>query len=144
MFVTLISFRGTFKSFWDLTEVSAQSWYTVRTYHLVNPTFKISLLKITNVKYITWWQLKLLDTFQYTGYVSFKSQHVGYLHLQYVMTRRLPQFSAHLQYIFSSHMRRGLHIVPKPKPSSKLVTGVGLLVSRHACMHVCVCRIMYV
>ena len=29
------------QSFWDLTEVSAESWYTVRTYHLVNPTFKI-------------------------------------------------------------------------------------------------------
>ena len=40
-----MSFRGTFKSFWDLTEVSAQSWYKVRTYTLVNPTFKISLLQ---------------------------------------------------------------------------------------------------
>jgi len=44
MFVTWISFRGTFQSFWDLTEVSAQSWYKVRTYDLVHPTFKISLL----------------------------------------------------------------------------------------------------
>jgi len=43
MFVTWIIFRGTFKSFWDLTEVSAQSWYKMRTYHLVNPTF-ISLI----------------------------------------------------------------------------------------------------
>ena len=39
-----ISFRVTFKSFWDLTEVSEQSWYKVLTYELVNPTFKISLL----------------------------------------------------------------------------------------------------
>jgi len=44
MFVRLIKFRGTFQSFWDLTEVSAQSWYKVRTYHLVHSTFKISLL----------------------------------------------------------------------------------------------------
>ena len=44
MFVTWISFRGTFQSFWDLSEVSAQSWYKVRTYDLVNPTFKISLI----------------------------------------------------------------------------------------------------
>jgi hypothetical protein len=43
--MTLISFRGTFKSFWDLAEVSAQSWYKVRTYHLVKPTFNISLLQ---------------------------------------------------------------------------------------------------
>ena len=43
MFVTLISLCGTFKSFGDLTEVSAQSWYKVRTYNLVNPPFKISL-----------------------------------------------------------------------------------------------------
>jgi len=28
----------------DLSEVSAQSWYKVNTYHLVNTTFKISLL----------------------------------------------------------------------------------------------------
>ena len=49
MFVTLKSFRGTFKSFWDFTEVRAQSWYNVRTYHLVKPTFKISLLQITRV-----------------------------------------------------------------------------------------------
>jgi len=48
MFVTLMSFRGTFKSFWDLTEVSAQSWYKVCTYHLVNPTFKISLFLVSN------------------------------------------------------------------------------------------------
>jgi len=41
MFVTSISIRGTFKSFWDLTEVSKQSWYKVLTYKLVNPTFKI-------------------------------------------------------------------------------------------------------
>jgi len=46
MFVTSISIRGTFKSFWDLTEVSEQSWYKVLTYELVNPTFKISLLQI--------------------------------------------------------------------------------------------------
>jgi len=44
MFVTPISFRGTFKSFCDLTEVSEQSWYKVLTYELVHPTFKISLL----------------------------------------------------------------------------------------------------
>jgi len=44
MFVTSISSRGTFKSLWDLTEVSAQSRYKVRSYELVNPTFKISLL----------------------------------------------------------------------------------------------------
>ena len=44
MFVTSISFRGTLESFWDLTEVRAQSWYKVRSYELVNPTFKISLL----------------------------------------------------------------------------------------------------
>jgi len=43
MFVTLISFGGTFKSFWDLIEVSEQSWYKVFTYESVNPTFKISL-----------------------------------------------------------------------------------------------------
>jgi len=30
------------KSFWDLTEVSEQSWYKVLTYELVNPTFKKS------------------------------------------------------------------------------------------------------
>jgi len=29
---------------WDLTEVRAHSWYKVRSYELVNPTFKISLL----------------------------------------------------------------------------------------------------
>ena len=40
----LISFRGIFTSFWDLTEVSEQSWYKVLTYELVNPTFKISLI----------------------------------------------------------------------------------------------------
>ena len=40
-----LSFRGTFKSFWDLTEVSVQSWYNVRSYELVNPTFKISLYR---------------------------------------------------------------------------------------------------
>jgi len=40
--VTSISFREPFESFWDLIEVSAQSWYNVRTYYLVNPTFKIS------------------------------------------------------------------------------------------------------
>jgi len=46
MFVTSISIRRTFKSFWDLTEVSEQSWYKleVLTYELVNPTFKISLI----------------------------------------------------------------------------------------------------
>ena len=44
MFVTWISFRGTLKSFWDLTDVSAQSWYKVRTCDLVNSTFKISLI----------------------------------------------------------------------------------------------------
>jgi len=44
MFVASISFRGTSGSFWDLTEVSAQSWYRVRSYHLVNPTVKISLI----------------------------------------------------------------------------------------------------
>jgi len=32
MFVTSISFRGTLKSFWYLTEVSEQSWYKVLTY----------------------------------------------------------------------------------------------------------------
>jgi len=36
--------RGTFKSFWDLLEVSTQSWCKVRFYELVNPTFIISLL----------------------------------------------------------------------------------------------------
>ena len=46
MFVTWISFRGTFQSFLDLTDVSAQSWYKVRTDDLVNPTFKISLLYV--------------------------------------------------------------------------------------------------
>jgi len=45
IFVELISFRATFKSFWDLTEVSAPSEYKVLTYYLVDPTFKISLLK---------------------------------------------------------------------------------------------------
>ena len=44
MFVTSISFRGAVKSFWDLTEVSEQSWYKVLTYELVNPTVKTSLL----------------------------------------------------------------------------------------------------
>jgi len=48
MFVTSISFRGTFKSFCDLTEVDEQSWYKVLTYELVNPTFKISPLKTHN------------------------------------------------------------------------------------------------
>ena len=43
MFVTSISFGGTSKSFWDLTEVSEQSWYKVLTCELVNQTFKISL-----------------------------------------------------------------------------------------------------
>jgi len=33
--VTLIRFRGTFELFWDLTEVSAQSWYKVRTFILL-------------------------------------------------------------------------------------------------------------
>jgi len=51
MFVTLISFRGNFKSFWDLTEVSAQSWYKVHINNLVDPTFKISLLKSRNVSH---------------------------------------------------------------------------------------------
>ena len=46
MFVTTIHFRGTYKSLWDLTEVSEQSWYEVLTYELVIPTFKISLLKL--------------------------------------------------------------------------------------------------
>ena len=46
MFVTWMSFCGTFQSFWDLTEVSAQSWYKVRTYDLVNLTFEISLFMI--------------------------------------------------------------------------------------------------
>jgi len=52
MFVTSISFRGTFESFWDRTEVSEQSWCKVLTYELVNPTFEISLFKLcikTNV-----------------------------------------------------------------------------------------------
>jgi len=44
MFVTWISFRGTFQSFWDLTEVSAQSWYKVRNCDLLNHTFEISLV----------------------------------------------------------------------------------------------------
>ena len=48
MFVTSINFRGTFKSSWDLIEVSEQSWYKVLTYELVNPTFKISPLKMHN------------------------------------------------------------------------------------------------
>ena len=54
MFVTWISFRGTFQSFLDLTDVSAQSWYKVRADDLVNPTFKISLLyvQIRKGKYI--------------------------------------------------------------------------------------------
>jgi len=43
MFVTWISFRGTFQSFWDLTEVNVQSWYKVCTYDLVNPFFEICL-----------------------------------------------------------------------------------------------------
>ena len=47
MFVTSICFRETFKSFWDQTEVSAQCWYKVRTYHLVDPTFIIRLLKLS-------------------------------------------------------------------------------------------------
>ena len=51
MFVTKINFRGTFKSFWNLTEVSAQSWYKVHTYNLVNPTLKISLSKSRNVSH---------------------------------------------------------------------------------------------
>ena len=40
---------GTFESIWDLTEVSEslESWYTVLTNDLVNPTFKISLLPET-------------------------------------------------------------------------------------------------
>jgi len=42
MFVTLISFRGTFKSFWDLSEVSEQSWYKVLTDELVNPKISLS------------------------------------------------------------------------------------------------------
>jgi len=41
--VASINFRGTYTSFWDLTEVSKQSWYKVLTDELVNPTFKISL-----------------------------------------------------------------------------------------------------
>ena len=40
MFVTSISFRGTFKSFWDLTEVSDQCWYKVLTYELAKPYFQ--------------------------------------------------------------------------------------------------------
>ena len=44
MFV--ISFHGTFKSFWYLNEVREQSWHKVLTYELVNPTFKISLLRV--------------------------------------------------------------------------------------------------
>ena len=44
MFVTWISFHGTLKSFWDLTEVSAQSWYKMHTHDLVNPTFNISMI----------------------------------------------------------------------------------------------------
>ena len=47
MFVKWISFGGTFKSFWHFTEVSEQSWYKVLTYELVNPTFKISLLRVS-------------------------------------------------------------------------------------------------
>ena len=47
MFVMWINFRWTFQSFWDLTEVSAQSWYKVRTYDLINPTFKISLGRLS-------------------------------------------------------------------------------------------------
>ena len=45
MFVTWISFRETFQSFWDLTEVCEQSWYNLKVliYELVNPTFKILL-----------------------------------------------------------------------------------------------------
>ena len=43
--MTSISFRGTFKSFWDLTEVGEQSWYKVLSHKIVYPTFKISLLK---------------------------------------------------------------------------------------------------
>ena len=45
MSVTSISFRGTFKSFWDLNEVSKQSWYKMLTYEWVNPTFKMSLYR---------------------------------------------------------------------------------------------------
>jgi len=55
MFVKSINFRGTFESFWDLTEVSAQSWYKVRTYHLVNPTFKISLYVASRNSHETVW-----------------------------------------------------------------------------------------
>jgi len=43
LFVTWIKLRGTFQSFWDLTEIGVQSWYKVCTYYLVNPTFNISL-----------------------------------------------------------------------------------------------------
>ena len=43
MFVALISFRGTFNSFWGPFEVSEQSLYKVLTYEIVNPTFKINL-----------------------------------------------------------------------------------------------------
>jgi len=46
MFVT--SIRWTFKSFWDLTQVSEQSWYKMLTYEFVNPTFKISLMTRTD------------------------------------------------------------------------------------------------
>jgi len=47
MFVTWISFRGTFQSFWDFTEVSAQSRYKLRTDDLDNPTFEIRLLLVS-------------------------------------------------------------------------------------------------
>ena len=43
MFVTSTSFRGTFKSFWDLTEASEQSWYKVLTYELVHRLSKSNL-----------------------------------------------------------------------------------------------------
>ena len=36
----------------DLTEVRAQSRYKVRSYELVNPTFKISLLKFSSIRII--------------------------------------------------------------------------------------------
>ena len=52
MSVTLISFRGKFELFCDLTEVSAQSWYKVHTSHLlsrlsktVHPVFTIRLVQ---------------------------------------------------------------------------------------------------
>jgi len=74
-FVTWISFRGTFQSFWDLIEVSAQSLYKVRT-DLVTPTFKISLLGVIKTMCIFKEPVRMEDIHKYVYIYMFVYMYI--------------------------------------------------------------------